>query len=322
MHMRATLFLALWMASAWADGLPTFEDFRRVDRTRRLMGQLQTAELLKVTEIDAKLIERTAQAFSNDARVAWGAAELLLGWSQRQPYYEAALRMTSNSAPVTVRYACAAARQGEYDLALRLARAAQLSDDDNTVPWLVESYVKRMRKQSFAFAQEPANWTAVFRDYASDSSTARIRLLEKAGYSAYAARRLGFKPDSEALAIAKELCRSPVDEQAKPLLKESAGFLQQRRLFFLTEMVGQSVELALLALRPDADRSVEVRMRNDEIGKRREELKNLLKVMERDTIDYATEKQMVQYFDEVLSLGEEDAMRNLAASVRRPASGN
>ena len=52
--------------------------------------------------------------------------------------------------------------------------------------------------------------------------------------------------------IAKDLCRPPVSELARPLLKEAAGFLQQRRLFFLTEMVGQTMELSLLALRPDS----------------------------------------------------------------------
>ena len=41
---------------ARADSLPTFEDFRRVDRTRRMTGQMQSEELLKVTRIDPGLI--------------------------------------------------------------------------------------------------------------------------------------------------------------------------------------------------------------------------------------------------------------------------
>jgi hypothetical protein len=280
------------------------------------MGQLQTAELLEVNQIDAKLILQTVQANSNDAAVVWGAAELLVMWPQKQPLFEMAMRLNSNSVPVTLRFACAAARQGESDLALRLARFAQLNDSDNTVPWLTELWVHSSKKKPQQFVRAPAAGPSVFQDYSSEASVARIRLLEKVGYSAYSARRLGFKPDSDALQIVKDLCRPPIAEAAKPLLKESAGYLQQRRQYILDELVGQSVERTLLALREDAERSVEVRVRSGEIDKRRDELKQLLNNMERTTIDFATEKQMVQYFDEVLSLGEEDAMRNLAGAVR------
>ncbi|MEI6083220.1 MAG: hypothetical protein WCS70_02850 [Verrucomicrobiota bacterium] len=305
--------------SSFADDLPTFEDFRRIDRTRRLLGQLQTAELLAVNQIDTKLILRKVQANSNDVRVVWGAAELVVLWPQKQQMFEAAMRLSSNSVPVTIRYACAAARQGESELALRLARFGQEHDSDNTVPWLIELWVLSSKKQPPQFATAPASAPTVFRDYSSEASEARIRLLEKAGYSAYAARRLGFKPDSEALQIAKDLCRPPLAEPAKPLLQESAGYLQHRRQFLLCELVGQTIERTLFALRADADRSVEVRIRTGEMEKRRDELKQLLADMERNTVDYATEKQMVQYFDDLISLGEEDAMRSLAAVVRRPA---
>jgi len=321
MRMAAKLFLAFTLLTSvtLADGLPTFEDFRRIDRTRRLMGQLQTAELLEVNQIDTKLILRTVQANSNDARVVWGAAELVVMWPQKQQLFEAALRLNSNSVPVALRYAGAAARQGESELALRLARFCQENDSDNTAPWLTELWVLSSKKQALQFAKEPASAPSMFRDYSSEASDARIGLLQKAGYSAYSARRLGFKPDSDALQIAKDLCRPPIAEAAKPLLKESAGYLQQRRQFFLSELVGQTIERTLFALREDVDRSVEVRIRTGEIEKRRDELKQLLADMEHNTVDYATEKQMVQYFDDVLSLGEEDAMRSLAAVVRRPA---
>lgn len=323
--MSGKLLLAicgLAVAVAQAGPLPTFDDFRRIDRTRRLLGQLQTAELLEVNQIDTKLILQTVQANSNDAVVVWGGAELLVMWPQKQQFYEAALRLNSNNVPVALRYACAAARQGESELALRLAQFGQLNDADNTVPWLTELWVHSSKKQPLQFARLPTADPSVFRDYSSGASEARIRLLEKAGYSAYAARRLGFKADSDALQIAKDLCRPPLAAAAKPLLKESAGYLQQRRQFFLDELVGQTIERTLLALREDADRSVEVRVRSAEIDKRRDELKQLLTDMERNTVDYATEKQMVQYFDEVMSLGEEDAMRNLAGVVRhgRPAA--
>ena len=60
-----------------AEPLPTFEDFRRMDQIRRLTGQLQTAELLKITRIDPELIAGVVRRGTNDAQLAWGAAELL-----------------------------------------------------------------------------------------------------------------------------------------------------------------------------------------------------------------------------------------------------
>ena len=42
---------------------------------------------------------------------------------------------------------------------------------------------------------------------------------------------------------------------------------------------------------------------------------------ERTAVDLATEQQMVDYFDNVLAIGEESAMRQLARTVRaKPAS--
>src|ERR1700683_4019654 len=73
-----------------AQSLPTYEDFRRVDRMRRLSGQLETEELLKLTQVDRRLIERTAAA-TNDFRVKWGAAELISSWPIKREMFEKAL---------------------------------------------------------------------------------------------------------------------------------------------------------------------------------------------------------------------------------------
>jgi hypothetical protein len=313
------LLLALSFApNIRAGDLPTFEDFRRIDLTRRITGHLQTAELMDVSHISSDLIFATVRKYTNDILVTWGAAELLTKWSDRRVLFESALTATSNSVPIALRYACAAGIQGDYDLALKWAKFCQQNDDDNTLPWLLELWILGKRKQPQMFAQNPAVWASSFRDYSIDGSQARIRLLEKAGYSAYSARRLGFKPDSDALTILKELGRPPIEETVRILLKETASYLQQRRQFLLTELVGETLERTLMALRDDADRSVEVRVRSEEIDQRRDELKQLLGEVERNTIDYATEKQMVEYFNDVLSLGEEDAMKRLALSVRRP----
>lgn len=74
----------------------------------------------------------------------------------------------------------------------------------------------------------------------------------------------------------------------------------------------------MLALVPDADRNGEVRARLEAIGTRRERLRQRLADIERNTVDYATEAQMVQYFDDVLAAGEEAAMQKLIGSVKSP----
>jgi hypothetical protein len=73
-----------------------------------------------------------------------------------------------------------------------------------------------------------------------------------------------------------------------------------------------------MASRPDADRSPEVRFRTTELDARREELKALLSDVERNVVDFATETEMIRYFDDLVANGEETAMRNLALAVRRP----
>jgi len=298
--------------------LPTFMDFRRMDQTRRLTGQLQTAELLKITRLDPELIAGVVLRNTNDAQLAWGAAELLTEWPARRALFETALAAMSNRVSVALRYACAAARQGEYDNALKWARFCQAQDGDNTVPWLVELWILAQRKLGQHLEQSPPVWTTNFRDYTADACRARIRVLELAGYSAYSARRLGFKPDSDALFIVQNICKPPFDEATKRLLRSSGESLQQQRQFLLGELIGQTLERTMLALVPDADRNGEVRARLETIGTRRERLRQRLADIERNTVDYATEAQMVQYFDDVLAAGEEAAMQKLIGSVKSP----
>jgi len=306
------------LAPAAAEPLPTFADFRRMDQTRRLTGQLQTAELLKITRLDQELIAGVVRRGTNDAQLAWGAAELLTEWPVRRALFETTLAAVSNRVTVALRYACAAARQGEYDGALKWARFCQAQDGDNTVPWLVELWVLAQRKADQHLEQNPPIWTTNYRDYTGEACQARIRVLELAGYSAYSARRLGFKPDSDALLIARDLCKPPFDEALKRLLRSSGESLQQRRQFLLGELIGQTLERTMLALVPDADRNGEVRARLETIGTRRERVRQRLADIERNTVDYATEAQMVQYFDDVLAFGEEAAMQKLIGAVKAP----
>lgn len=309
------LFLILLLAVT----LPGFEDFRRIDRSRRMTGQMLTTELLQVSQMNAGLILQTAQRHPDDTNILWGAAELIVDWQQRRALYERALTVSGTNAGIAVRFACAAAQQHDLDVALPWLHECQKRDADNTAPWLAELWLLRERRQTAALSNSPPMWTSNFRDYSVEASRARCKTLEAAGYSAYAARRLGFSPDSPVVTMARDLCKPPIAEQTSGLLKETARALQTRPQFLLSEFVGQTIERALLAQRPDAATSVEVRYRSVEMDQRREELKDLLANLERNTIEYANEAEMVRYFDDVLDIGEEAAMKKLAEVVRPQA---
>ena len=309
----------LLLGVAQAGPLPTFVDFRQVDRTRRLTGQLQTAELLRITRIDPALIVATVQRGTNDAHLVWGAAELLSEWPQRRALFAGALATTGTNKLIALRFACAAAQQRDYDLALQWARYCKEKDADNLVPWLVESWVLIERKQRQQLPASLPVWVTHYRDYTVEACQVRIWLLERAGYSAYAARRLGFKPDSDALLVAHDLCRPPIDELVRALLKQTGDSLQQRRQFLVNELVGQTLERTLFALQTDFDLQTVIQSRKEAIAVRREQVKQQLADMEHNVIEVATESQMVQYYDNVLALGEEEAMHKLTSIVRVPA---
>jgi hypothetical protein len=297
------LFLTLVLAAT----LPGFADFQRVDRARRQNGQVMTDDLLRVSTVNPALIVKTAEG---RPELYWGAAELLKDWPQRRSMYGRALTATGTNTGILVRYACAAAKQGAAD-ALVLLREAQKHDGDNTAPWVAELWWLRQRDQPMALPNAPAIWTANFRDYSVEASRARIRLLEAAGYSPYAARRLGISADAPALAMVRELARPPVDQATALLLMQTARALQQQQPFLLSELIGQTIERTLLLT--GRDRSYE--FRSAELEERREELTKLIADVERNAIDLASETQMVEYYNHELDKGEEAAMRELHEAV-------
>ena len=306
------LFLIVLMAAT----LPGFEDFRRIDQTRQLTGQRLTAESMGASQVDAALILRTAQQHPGDPKMLWGAAELLTDWPQRRTLFASALATTGTNTGIAVRFACAAAKQGDAAVAFAWLRYCQKRDDDNTAPWLAELWLLRAQEQPMVLTNSPPMWTTEFRDYSVEASRARIRLLEAAGYSPYAARRLGFSPDSPALTMARELTQPPLNEATVLLLRETSHALQRRPQFVLSELIGQTIERTLIMMRPDADDNTAVRYRGEQLDKRRDQLTALVRDVERNTVDFATEAQMVQYFDDVLDKGEQAAMKRLAESVR------
>ena len=299
-----------------AEGLPTFEDFRRVDRARRETGQLQTAELMKVTQIDRGLIQRTALQATNDYQAVWGAAELIGDWPTKRLLFESALAASGTNVAVALRDGCAAAQKGEFDAAIPLLRIVEKSDPGNGVPWLVELRFLQVQQKGFADLKMPALGTVHYRDYAVDAARARIHLLEAAGYSPYAARRLGFTPDTPVLAMARQFAEVPIEKAAAPFLLAVAHAMQERPLYLLTELVGQTLERAAMKADVEEQAGAEVSLRAGELDHRREEIKALVSTVERKVVDLATETEMVRYFDDVLSRGEDVAMHRLAATVQ------
>jgi hypothetical protein len=302
----------LWLPNCGAEGLPTFQDFRRTDRERRVTGEFQTADLMVLMRIDSELLARVAAENRGDPELLLGLAELRGDWLP-------ALAANGTNAVVILRFACASAIMRDYDTALRWFRSCQTNDPGNVVPWLSELWALQRQGQSTAAFCAPPNVTE-YRDYAVPAARARIRALGKAGYTPYAARRIGLMQNTFVESMGQDLSRAPVPPETRSFLLNAARAMQRRPMFLLTELVGQTLERHALQAAPDSNEEDVVR-RLDELDDRREELKRLVSNTERNIIDLATESEMVQYYDDVLAFGEEAAMKRLAAAVRgKPAS--
>jgi hypothetical protein len=305
-----------WLLNSGAQGLPTYEDFRRVDRMRRMTGQLQTAELLRLTDIDRGLIQRVAQQATNDYQIVWGAAELVRDWPGKRALFDTALTASGTNMEVALRYACAAAEGHDPETATALLHLVEADDSANIVPWFVEMNLLVAQKKALADMKSPPSWAVRYRDYAADAARARIRTLEAMGYSPYAARRLGFMPDMPVLAMAREYAEKPIDKAAMPRLATLARAMQDRPIYLVTELVGESLERVVMKVGVEGQTGSEASFRNVELDRRRDDIRVLLSMVEQTAVDVATESEMVQYFDNVLSLGEEIAMHRLADTVQ------
>ena len=302
--------------SAQQQTLPTYDEFRRVDRARRLSGQLQTAELLRVTQVDRRLIQRTVARATNDWQIVWGGAELITGWPFKRQLFDTAMEQSGSNVMVAVRYACVAAQQKDEDTALPLLHLVEKSDEGNVVPWLIELRLVQWESKEFADLKAPTLGKMHYRDYTVETARARVKLLEAAGYSPYAARRLGFAPETPVLGIARELTEPPIEKAATPFLLGVARAMQEKPMFLLTELVGQTMERAVTATGVGGQTRAEANLRALELDRRREEIKALVSSVERNAADIATEAEMVRYFDDVLNLGEDVAMRRLVGKVQ------
>jgi hypothetical protein len=303
-------FLLVVLAAA----LPTFDDFRRADRERRTSSQLTTAESLAIGAPSADSLLRAAQEKAQDSQMLWGAAELLGDWPKKRAMFESALQASGTNTEIAVRYACAAAQKREFGLALQWARSCEKQDADNLVSWLLEMWVLRQQNQSLE-AVKPPRLATRFRDYGAEAARARIALLIAAGYSPYSARRIGvLNIDRYVLTMTLELAQRPVDPALAPVLLTAARSMQQGATFIVTELAGQHVESAATTARADADLQLAQHM--EQLQGRRQDLQQLVADIQRDIIDLATESEMVQYFDNMLVLGEETAMKKLAEAVR------
>ncbi len=294
--------------------LPTFGDFSRVDRERRSSGQLQTAESLELTHVDPALILRTADQHRDDPQIQWGAAELLIDWTQKQPQFETALAVSGTNAAIALRFGCAAARAGQSDIARTWLRHCQNVDPTNAVPWLADLWLSQKEGTTAKF-QSPTTATQ-FHEYAAEATRARIRVLETAGYSAYAARRIGFETEKPLLSMVHELVSAKTTEPAR--LLAYAAVSMQHGTFLITELVGQSLEKTLLTAQATASTNTEaVAARLEQLTVRRNQIRQLVTDTGRFVVDNATEAEMVQYYDDVLTFSEENAMKRLAKTVKK-----
>ncbi len=206
--------------------------------------------------------------------------------------------------------------------ALPLLHAVEKDDTANIVPWFVELNLLLAQNKGVADLRSVPSWAIRFHDYATQAARARIHTLEAAGYSPYSARRLGFMPDTPVLAMARDCADRRIDKATVPLLLTVARAMQKQPFFLVTELVGQSLERAAIQIGEEGQTNSarwahrQVSLRTVELERRRDEIKGLLAAVGDKIVDVATESEMVEYFDNVLSLGEELAMRRLAEAVQ------
>jgi hypothetical protein len=284
---------------------------------------LETAELLKLTQIDRATIERVAQQGTNDYRLAWGAAELIADWPTKRSLFESALAASRTNVDVELRYACAAAANHDPPTALPLLRAVEKADTANIVPWFVELNVLLAQNRGLTDWKMPPSWAIRYRDYAAEAARARIQTLEAVGYSPYSARRLGFMPDMPVLAMARDCAEKRLDKASAPMLLIVGHAMQDRPMYLVSELVGQTLERAAIQVGVENETnsvsggtSAEVSLRMVELERRRDEIKSLVSAIGTRVVDVATEAEMIEYFDNVLALGEELAMKRLAETVQ------
>ncbi len=289
-----------------------------------MTGQLQTAELLDVSRIDVQRLIAAAQKNPADWQLQWGAAETLVEWPNKRAFFESALQASGTNIAIVARYALFAAQNRDREVALPWLHHLQKKETDNIVPWLAELWLLVRQPPGSPVPSDdiqklhPAMWATNFRDYAASAARARVRLLEAAGYTPYSARRLAFMPDIPAPLCARDLMTTTVKEEAgRDILEKSARAMQTGAPFLLYEFIGQSLETALMQSKPLAGTGAEARLRSIELESRRDDLKALLARVEQNVIDIATEQEMVRYFDDVLTFGEENALRRLLTAAGR-----
>jgi len=300
--------LAILLAAA----LPTFDDFREADRARRESRQWQSEATGRLMQIEPVRILDVAKRHKADWELQWGVAELLTDWKQKRPHFEAALAASGTNTVIAIRFACAAATERQDELALKWLDYCQHHDKTNNVPWLAELWVLQAQGESDRF--EPTGAGPVFRDCSGDAARARIRVLEAAGYSKYAARRIGFLPKLYAIQMAQDLRRGKHAEYVQQFLLNTAKAMQTDPTFLVTELAGESLESTMWGRQKD---SLTKTTRQDELATRRTALGDLIHEMER-RVETATEERMVQYFDDLLLVGEVEAMRLLGRDLSRP----
>ena len=280
-----------------AAGLPTYEDFRQADRERRESGQFQTTKSDDLSRVNPATVAALAEKKPHDALIQWGAAELLANWAQRKPLYEAALNASGTNLTLALRYGCAAAKQGD-EVAGRWLRYCQQRDPSNAVPWIAAAWVQLQAGKPTTDLACPATATQ-FRDGGAAAGRARIHALEALGYSAYSARRIGYGAEMPVLMMLRDV------SVTRPAgARQVAAAMQHGATFIITELVGQTVETRWL--KEEEGTTASERLAQLQI--RREELQALVLKVGTENVNTAREREMVEYFNRMLSDGEEAAL--------------
>ena len=191
-------------------------------------------------------------------------------WPIKRELFDVALAASGSNVMVALRYGCVAAEQRDEDTALPLLHFVEKNDTGNVVPWLAELKLMQWEGREFAELKAPTSGTMHYRDYAVEAARARIKLLEAVGYSPYSARRMGFMPDTPVLNAARELAEQPIDKAAAPFLLSVARAMQDRPMYLLTELVGETLERAVMATGVGGQTGTEANARAIALDQRRE----------------------------------------------------
>jgi hypothetical protein len=331
MRMRFPLLVGLGLAFLTPlhaqNRLPTYADFQKADAERRKTGTLVSADLLRLTRVDTALLTEAVQKSPDDADVLWSAASLTNDSAKKREWYSRAAKLRKHQAAISLRWGAellAGRQRADAAEGVALVQVAAANDPNNLAPlavqiWYFAQQNDTNKVEEVARLAEAAD---KFESYNILAAQVRVQLLEKLGYSPYAARRIGLMPDLPVETLTRDLTQNEVisltirrmDSYHRELIRkilDKTSVQMQRAPLLVTRLVGLTVANALTGQEAHLYK----------IEEARSDIFALIQAVEQKAIPFATEPMMVKYYNDVLLLGEETAMKNLLAEsekTRRP----